>query len=161
MATLAHRPTLHVEAHYVYGGIIGTVAGLAMAIPAMLYSLTLGQSFFALPAGIAVPFVGAEASTTAGGILLGLMLHIALSMIVGVVFAVVVQTLLKNSVTHGLSLLWPGLAFGVAIWAFNWFLFLPAAYPDFLAVMAAGPALVFHLIFGATLALYGRVAVRH
>lgn len=159
MSTIAHGHHMQVEAHYVYGGAIGALAGLVMAASGMLYTLILGTGLFAVPSGIAAAFIDADLSLTAGGILLGVGIHLALSFVIGVVFAIIVQSFLKTAVADGLSLVWPGLAMGALVWALNWFVLLPATYPEFLAVMPVLPALLVHLLFGLTLALYSRVSI--
>lgn len=160
MATLAAKQKIHVEAHYVYGAFVGLVAGAVMAMPAMLYTTITGSGFWALGWGISEAFVSLETAQTSGGIFVGLMIHMMLSAMVGVGAAILSSNILKKRVEGGLNLLPVRLGIGVVIWAVNWYIVLPIIDPGFIELLPHVPALLFHLLFGYTLGLYGRVAIR-
>jgi len=160
MATLAHRPTIYVEAHYGIGAVVGMAAGAIMAMFAMVYTTITGFGFWALGSGISEAFMSVSAAESAGGITIGLGVHMMLSAMLGVFAAYLASDLLKDRVEAGLNLVWVRLGIGAVVFAFNWYVLLPIVDPRFIEIMPHGPALVFHLIFGYSLGLYGRYAIK-
>ena len=160
MATLAHRTSIHVEAHYGVGAIVGMVAGVVMAMPAMIYTTVTGFGFWALGSGISEAFMTISASETVGGVAIGLAIHMMLSAGLGVFAAFLASDVLKDQVEKGLNLLYVRLGIGAAVWAFNWYVLLPIIDPRFIEIIPHVPALAFHLMFGWALGLYAYYAIK-
>ncbi len=160
MATLAHRPAIHVEAHYGIGAVVGMAAGAIMAMVAMVYTTITGFGFWALGSGISEAFMTTASAESAGGIAIGLGVHMMLSAMLGVGAAYLASDVLKDRVEAGLNLVWVRLGIGAVVFAVNWFVVLPIVDPAFIEIMPYGPALVFHLIFGYSLGLYGLYAIK-
>lgn len=140
---------------YGKAAILGLVAGLAMAMLAMMVTALSGMGLFAMPAMIGGLVFGPAAVMSAGvGVILaGLMLHMAFSMMFGVAYAAIVNLWTKET-------LFTGIVFGLALWAFNLHIlarivpgaaFIAEHEPGWLAIMT-------HLVFGATLGLLARSA---
>lgn len=131
----------------------GLVAGIVMALVTMMITALMGMGLWALPAMIAALLLGPPATmgVTAGVIMIGLVIHMVLSMMFGVVYAAIV-----NFFSH--EFLLTGTLFGLLLWIVNFYvigLFVPGARmmaqnePIWLAIMS-------HLIFGVTLGLLSR-----
>lgn len=131
----------------------GLVAGIVMALVTMMITALMGMGLWALPAMIAALLLGSPATmgVTAGVIMIGLVIHMVLSMMFGVVYAAIV-----NFFSH--EFLLTGTLFGLLLWIVNFYvigLFVPGARmmaqnePIWLAIMS-------HLIFGVTLGLLSR-----
>ena len=140
---------------YSKAALFGILAGLAMAIVAMMTTAILGMGLWAMPSMIAGLILGPSAAMSAGVgvILIGLMLHMLFSMMFGVIYAAAV-----NLGTH--EYLITGAALGIALWFVNFHLmgrFIPAAQfmaahePNWLAIMT-------HLIFGLALGVLATTA---
>lgn len=138
---------------YGKAAIWGLVAGIVMAIVTMMITAVMGMGLWAMPAIIAGLILGPSAvmNVTFGVIMIGLIIHMALSMMFGVAYALIV-----NSATH--EFVGTGVAFGIVLWLFNFYvigLVLPGARmmaqhePIWLAVIS-------HLIFGFTLGALSR-----
>ncbi|HVA26908.1 MAG TPA: hypothetical protein VNF68_01945 [Candidatus Baltobacteraceae bacterium] len=138
---------LHVS--YLSGAIAGLLGGIAMALVAMMATAALGMGLFAAPIMIGGIALG-PAAVMGGGveiIIVGLALHMMLSIVFGLFYALVV-----NAWTHEI---WTtGIVLALALWIFNFYgvgAILPGAHlmaqnePLLLAVMT-------HLVFGAVMA---------
>lgn len=140
---------MNIQLKYPNAALFGLIAGIVMAMVAMMATAILGMGLWAMPAMIAGLILGPSATmdVTPVVIIVGLMIHMALSMMFGIVYAAVVNTVTRERVLTGLGL-------GLLLWVFNFYvlgLFIPGARmmadhePLALAVMT-------HLIFGGTLA---------
>ncbi len=139
-----------------YAALAGLVAGLVMAMIAMIATLTMGMGAMAMPDMIGGLILGPGVSMTGGALVtfVGLLLHMMLSALFGVLYAVIVK-----HVTH--EFLFTAIAYGLALWIVNFYVvgnILPNAGafaqhdPLFLAVLT-------HLAYGVTLGL-GALGVR-
>lgn len=144
------------------GAAAGIVAGLVMAMYAMVASATfLGQGFFTPMHGIAAPVVGMDAmerSMQAGAFhleplpaLVGLVGHMMWAVIFGVLFALIARAI----GLAGLASLVVGVVFGLAVMLFMSYAVLP------IFGLAAMPGMVGwtsftieHAIFGGVLGLW-------
>lgn len=132
----------------VMGGIVG---GLAIAVFLAVSALLKGASIWPVFKGAAAPFIGARAadpSFDAFAILLGTILHFAIAIVWGLLFALLFDGFSKGA-TFAFGALW-----GVVVWAAMYYVVLPIAG---MGQMARGTpwmmALIAHLVFGLGVAL--------
>ncbi|MGC8484194.1 MAG: hypothetical protein ACP5O6_00970 [Candidatus Baltobacteraceae bacterium] len=137
------------DVSYAAGATAGLLGGIAMALVAMMATAALGMGLFAAPTMIGGIALGPEAVMRGGAeiIMVGLALHMMLSIMFGLVYAFFV-----NTWTHEI---WAtGIVLALALWVFNFYgvgAILPGAHlmaqkePLFLAVMT-------HVVFGAVMA---------
>ncbi|MFN2527306.1 MAG: hypothetical protein ABR584_01145 [Candidatus Baltobacteraceae bacterium] len=134
----------------------GLVAGIVMALVTMMVTALMGMGLWAMPSMIAALVLGPSVmmGATAGAIMIGLAIHMLLSMLFGVVYAAIVNFLSHEFVVTAM-------AFGLLLWIVNFYaagLFLPGAQtmaqhePVWLAITS-------HLVFGMTLGLLSRRSV--
>jgi hypothetical protein len=142
---------MDVMVHVGYGkaAIWGLLAGIAMAIATMMITAAVGMGFWTMLLLIAGIVLGPSAmmgGVSLGVLLIGAIIHMALSMMFGVIYAAIV-----NSVTREIML--TAVVFGLALWIVNFYvlgLVLPGARmmaqhePTWLAILS-------HLVFGLTL----------
>lgn len=133
----------------------GLVAGIVMALVTMMITALMGMGLWAMPAMIAALVLGPSAmmGVTAGVIMIGLAIHMVLSMMFGFVYATIVNFFSHESIVTGTL-------FGLLLWIVNFYvvgLFIPGAQmmaqhePIWLAIMS-------HLVFGVTLGLLSRAS---
>jgi hypothetical protein len=120
-----------------------------MGLVAMLRFQTLGLSFWRFPRLISASFYGRDALQ--GGfwiVVIGLIVHLAISVFYGVVFALAERH--RASLKHAGR---DGLIYGVVVWAVMSLVVLPLLDPIMNADFAplAGWWFLYHLIFGAML----------
>jgi uncharacterized membrane protein YagU involved in acid resistance len=143
------------------GALAGIVAGIMMAMYAMIASATfLNQGFFTPLYGIASPIVGNNDMMhsmmegfyfTLGPALIGLMMHMAWSAIYGVIFGLVARALNLSGIAAVLS----GLIYGLIIAGFMTWVVLPLVGQGAMPGMIGGFSFtVEHLIFGMVLGLW-------
>jgi hypothetical protein len=148
----------------VTGAIAGIVAGMVMAMYAMLVSATfLGQGFFTPLYGIASPIVGPEAMMTSmkqglnfafGPALVGLVVHMMWSAFYGIVFGLIVSRLQLA----GAAAVIGGMVYGIAVMLVMGFLVLPIVGAGAMPGMIGWPSFtVEHLMFGLVLGLWPAV----
>lgn len=136
--------------------VVGMVAGMAMAMFAMVVAALAGDGFWAPPRAIAASVFGtghAGAGFVLGSVLAGVVIHMMMSGGFGIVYA-----LFAGLVTRTLSVgaqLMLGMAWGLILWAVNTALITPrlAGGQLFTQAMPAWAWLVAHLMFGAALGL--------
>lgn len=137
------------------GAVAGMAGGVVMAMWSMIVLWLTGVGFWS-PLNLIAHTVwrGAPLGATfsGGALVLGLVIHMMMSMILGMVLAVGVRTVAqlgRNPVTLAMT----GMAFGIVVWVVMqygvWKAVDPAAAPLFTPwVFAVG-----HLMFGAATAL--------
>lgn len=145
----------------VLGAIAGMIAGVVMAMYAMIVSATvLGQGFFTPLYGIATPLVGSQALMmsmklgvyfTLGPALLGLIIHMMWSGFYGIVFGLIARAVHL----HGTTAVLGGLVYGVVVLLFMSFVVLPLAGVGAMPGMIGWPSFTIeHLLFGLALGLW-------
>jgi uncharacterized membrane protein YagU involved in acid resistance len=140
------------------GAGAGLVAGIVMALVAMMATAIMGKGPFAPPAMIAAIVLGPAAMMTpsVGVIVIGLVLHMILSMMFGVVFVLIASRIATSTILLGA-------AYGIVLWIVN-FYGLSFVSSGARAMVANEPimlAVLTHLVFGIVLgAIVGRYAVR-
>lgn len=143
LASMRRRP-------YGAGALAGLIAGIVMAIVSMIVAASTGAGASMPLRGIAAALFGVDALVGSRGILLvGLVIHLAFSVVAGLVFAGIVGNV-RTGVAFG-----SGIVYGIIIWAVNTFGILPAINPTMSArsAMMPGSWFVFHLIYGGMLFL--------
>jgi uncharacterized membrane protein YagU involved in acid resistance len=143
LASIRHRP-------YGAGALAGLIAGIVMAIISMIVAASMGAGATMPLRGIAAALFGVDALVGGMGILVvGLMIHLAFSVVAGLVFAGIVGNV-RTGVAFAAGIVW-----GIIIWAVNTFGILPATNPTMSARSAMMPGwwFVFHLIYGGMLFL--------
>ncbi len=128
----------------------GLIAGIVMAMFAMFKSFIGGTGFFFPTKMIAATVFGVDALIGSSGVIFtGLMIHMMMSAIFGVIFA-----FLATRLNMGTALV-SGVAYGAILWAGMTFIGLPLVNPTMAARVALMPVpwFVNHLIFGGMLFL--------
>ena len=129
------------------GVLAGLAGGLAMVFYLMLYSDFWGAGFLLPLRLFAATFFGVDSLIGGPGVVVaGLLLHLAVSAVLGVVYA-----LIPRRTTTTFHALLGGIGFGVAVLLISTFLVLPAADPVLRARVSLFPMAWFlsHVIFGA------------
>jgi uncharacterized membrane protein YagU involved in acid resistance len=143
------------------GAVAGIIAGVMMAMYAMIASATfLHEGFFTPLYGIASPLVGMHdvmlsmqhgMFVDAGPMLLGLMVHMLWSAVYGIIFGLIARALHLS----GILAVSGGLVYGLVILLLMSFIVLPVVGAGLLPAMVGWPSFtVQHLIFGMVLGLW-------
>lgn len=146
------KPTRMNARDAIGGGIsAGLVAGLVLWIVLMVLTAAQGGTVWSVMKGAAAPFIGTEAGSPQfawGPVLLGTLVHFAISAAWGAFFGV-----LAYGLTRGATVL-AGIGWGLVVWLVMYYVVLPLAGLG--AVVASSPvmmAILTHLIFGLALGL--------
>ena len=131
------------------GAIAGVVAALVMGLLWMILSAAQGQGFFTpLKLIGAFWFAGAAMEYDLAATVAGLLSHLAVGAVLGVVFAALVRNVRSPS-----KLIAAGLGYGAAVYVLMTYAALPWANPIMFAAIDRGWFFVIHLAFGLTLPL--------
>lgn len=141
--------------------IVGMIAGAVMAMYAMLASATvLNQGFFTPLYGIASPFTGSSAMITSmhsgvywstGPAIVGLIVHMMVSAMLGIVFGSLVQL---TALRGGMAIL-AGMIFGIVVQAMMTLVILPIIGSGSMPATIGLPSFTIeHLMFGVALGLW-------
>lgn len=139
---------------YGKAAIWGLIAGIAMAIVAMMITWAMGMGFWTMLVMIASLVVGQSAmigGLSLGVLMLGAIIHMALSMMFGVMYAAVVNLATREFIGTGL-------VFGLVLWLFDFYV-LGLVFPGARLMAAHEPAwlaIVTHLTYGFTLGTLSR-----
>jgi uncharacterized membrane protein YagU involved in acid resistance len=143
------------------GAIVGIIAGVVMAMYAMIASATiLGQGFFTPLYGIASPLIGPQAMMTSmkqgiyfdfGPAVLGLIIHMMWSALYGIIFGLIARLAhLKGNMA-----IIAGLFYGLLIFLSMSYVILPIVGAGAMPGMVGYPSFIAeHLIFGGVLGLW-------
>src|SRR5215470_6589014 len=129
------------------GAKAGLAGGVAMAFYLMLYAEFWGAGFLLPLRLIAATFFGVDGLIGGTGVvLIGLLLHLGISIVLGVVYA-----LFPRRTTTTFHAMLGGIGFGVVVLLISTFLVLPAADPVLRARVSLFPMAWFlsHVIYGA------------
>lgn len=151
----SHRAAPRSEHVGLAGALAGLGGGLAMTIVAALLTSALDQDLWLQPKVIASLVLGPSASEAAGFVLgpvvLGLLIHLLVATLLGVVFARFMHHIARLPSDFGVPEV-AGVVFGLLIWAVAYFVVLPVVAPGLLGIYA--PALLIqHLVYGASTGL--------
>jgi hypothetical protein len=128
------------------GALGGLIAGIVMAMVAMMYTLVaqndvlaplkqMGATFFPLDSGSGI------------SLLAGLMLHMVMSIIFGIAFALIVV----NRASGYAPLVIAGVIYVASEWAIARFVVLPVLDPPLVTTFGAIGGIVAHMMFGIVL----------
>jgi hypothetical protein len=137
------------------GAIAGLVGGLAMALVGAIISSSLGSDIWLEAKQIAAivygPAVAAQPGFAAGPVLVGTLLHLIASAVLGAIFGIITRRVLHLTSEFG-TLLLAGMIYGMLIWLVGYFIVLPLLNPLLLETYA--PAFIIqHMIYGAVTGL--------
>jgi hypothetical protein len=137
------------------GALAGLGGGLAMAIAGAVISVSLGGDIWLESKQIAAvlygPAVVAQPGFIAGPVIVGTLLHLVVSTVLGAIFGIMTRRVLHLTSDFGTPLM-AGLIYGMLIWVLGYFVVLPLVNPLLLETYA--PAFVIqHLIYGAVTGL--------
>ena len=141
-----------------HGVVGGVLAGVVFMLAEMLISAAMGGPVFGPLRMIGSIVLGAQALAAtfplATAALVGLIVHLVLSAIYGVIFVYLVAYTRQMDASTGMLLLY-GALFGFALWVINFLIVAPIAFPQFTMVDQFWMGFVPHTIFfGAVLGGY-------
>jgi len=137
------------------GAVGGFLAGVVMAMVAMLYTLVAQGDLLAPLKQMGATFFTADAAS-AVSLLAGMMLHVMTAIGLGVVFALVARDRLDGAGPFVVG----GMVFIAAEWAVASFLVLPAIDKPLLTTFASAGGVVAHAMYGVVLGLWLARAAR-
>jgi hypothetical protein len=134
------------------GVIAGLIAGVAMAMFAMLVTAFGGQGLLAPPQMIAEPFVGPfhPGALNVGAFVVGLIVHMMFSAVYGIVFGLIWQGIARG----GIVALVGGMVYGLVLWAVMGYVVAPLVGSHIAQEIPTGAWIVAHLMFGLVLGLW-------
>jgi len=128
------------------GVLAGAAGGLAEIVWVSFYATISGGNAANLARGVTVA-AGVSAMLPAAPVTMGIAVHMALAMLLGIALAFLWQALARRAVGVN-SLTAVVLAALVAVWAVNFFVILPAISPPFIALIPYPVSLISKLLFG-------------
>ncbi len=150
MATYVPSTTTAVRSHYGWldGLIGGLIAGIVQGMVGMMGTLVMGQGLFwpLVLIGYAFQPLAENPSQDVGHIMLGLVVHMVFTMMLGLMFA-----LIAGYLPRALPLVVWGVIFGVAIWVIDQLGAEYATDPTLAVKMNQILFLVTHIVYGAVL----------
>lgn len=152
MKTMAHEFAVATPSYtwLKAGTASGIAGGLAEVIFMAAYNLIVGKSGLTILSLITLTFFDREIAFGSIGAFSGLLIHFALSIIVGIFFSIFMfSDKIPISRVFG-----SGIALLVAIWSFNFFLLLPDINPEFVETVPVNIALFSKLLFGVSMGIY-------
>ncbi len=140
------------------GALAGLIGGVMMAIIGAVLALAVGDDLWKAPKLIATfvvsPDMVAAPGFLAGPVIIGSLIHLALSALFGIGFGVLTTRIWNMPLSYGAPMVL-GFVYGLAIWLVAYFVVLPLVNPLVLEIYA--PAfLIQNLAYGLTTGLvYG------
>ena len=113
------------------GAIAGLAGGIAMMVTAALISGSLGRDTWLEARQIAALFYGDAAGSGMGPVLVGTLIHLLMSALLGAAFGIVSRRVLRLTSDFGTPVL-VGMIYGILIWMAAYFVVLPIANPALL-----------------------------
>lgn len=147
------EPTYHDDrAHPLVGGIVaGVIGGAVLAIVLLGAALTAQQDVWIPLKAAAAPFLGERVTQPGfdpGAVALGGLAHFAVSIVWGVLFAVVVRGASKSATVVA------GAIWGIVVWFGMYYIVLPILGLSWMVEGAPlGMAILTHVIFGLSVGL--------
>jgi hypothetical protein len=132
------------------GALAGLGGGLAMAVVAALLATTMGDDVWLQPKLIAAVVYGPAAASQPGfvaaPVLVGTLIHIVVSVVLGAIFGIVTRRVLHLTSDFWTPVL-AGLIYGMLLWMAAYFVVLPIVDPALLETYS--PAFILqHLVYG-------------
>jgi len=133
------------------GMIAGLAGGAAEIVWIVLYMGWTGGDPERMPEGI-VASVFPIAATTKVAIPLGILLHMAIAAVLGIVIVLAINMFCPQirGTTHEKAFI---IAVLIGVWAVNFFLILPVINPQFITLVPYGTSLISKVLFGFTAAV--------
>jgi hypothetical protein len=128
------------------GALGGLIAGIVMAMVAMMYTLVAQSDLLAPLKQMGATFFPSD-SGSGMSLLAGLMLHMVMSITFGIVFALIV---VGRASGYG-PLAVAGVVYVAVEWAIARFVVLPAVDPALVTTFGATGGIVAHVMFGIVL----------
>jgi hypothetical protein len=129
--------------------VAGLAGGAAEILWVAFYGALTGLDSIAVAREVAISVVPATAAAEYAPAL-GVLVHLALSLVLGLCFAFIVWV--PYARRHGkASTLTSALVVLAGVWLVNFFIILPALNPSFVEIMPLGASLLSKLIFGASM----------
>lgn len=113
------------------GAIAGLAGGIAMMFTAALIADSLGRDTWLEARQIAAVFYGDAAASGMGPVLVGTLVHLLVSALLGAAFGIVSRRVLRLTSDFGTPVL-VGMIYGMLIWMAAYFVVLPIANPALL-----------------------------
>ena len=119
------------------GAIAGLIGGAAMTIVGAMLASSVGNDIWLEARQIATLIYGPAALSDLGigPIIVGTLLHLLFSALLGAVFGIVSRRWLRLPSDYGMPV-WIGVTYGIMIWMLAYFVVLPLANPSLLATYA-------------------------
>jgi len=131
------------------GALGGLVGGIVMAMVAMMYTLVAQGDLLAPLKQMGATFFSGDPGSFVS-MLAGLMLHMMMSVVFGIVFALIIQGRTSGVVPLAIG----GMVFSVAEWAIAITAVLPSLDKALLPTFGSVGGIVAHLMFGAVLGVW-------
>lgn len=144
-----------------HAAVAGVIAGIVMAMFAMIIALIAGNGFWAPPRAIAAEFLGTQHAGPGfaiGPVLAGMIIHMMLSAAFGAGFSVAVGVVARGASQFALAVL--GMVTGIVLWVGSTYIVAPALNGAelFTTAMPAWTWFAAHVMFGVALGvIYGRL----
>jgi uncharacterized membrane protein YagU involved in acid resistance len=137
------------------GAVSGLIGGVAMAVVGALIATAMSTDIWLTPERIAALVFGPVAAATPGfdaaPVIVGSLLHLALSALFGAVYALLISKVLRVTTEYGAPVV-GGLVYGLLIWLVAYFIVLPVLNPLLLDVYAPS-FIIQNLVYGTVLGL--------
>lgn len=139
----------------------GILAGIIFAMGEMFINLFMGKDFFGPLRLIGSMVLGTQALTPTYSLvvagLVGLMVHMMMSMIFGLIFFALL-TVFKQRSASSLGLLVYGSIFGLLLWVINFLIIAPIFFPQFGMVSQLWNGFFAHtFLFGSMIGLFAAI----
>ncbi len=130
------------------GAIAGLIGGAAMTIVGALLAASVGNDIWLEARQIATLIYGPAALTDQGigPIIVGTLLHLLISALLGAIFGIVSRRWLRLPSDYGMPV-WIGVSYGIMIWLIAYFVVLPLTNPAMLTTYAPS-FIIQNLVYG-------------
>lgn len=132
--------------------LAGVFGGLAEVIWISLYSALTDASVAAIGTGITATFF-ADANVLALAPVIGLVIHMALSVLLAFGFGLLIWPVLERRFQFKQTALIAAVMTLAVVWKINFFLLLPALNPEFISLLPLSVTLASKLLFGVTMGM--------
>jgi hypothetical protein len=135
------------------GAIAGLIGGAAMTIVGAMLAASVGNDVWLEARQIATMVYGQAALSDPGigPIVVGTLLHLLISALLGAVFGIAWRRWLRLPSDYGMPV-WVGVSYGIMIWLVAYFVVLPLVNPALLTTYAPS-SIIQNLIYGSVTGL--------
>jgi hypothetical protein len=139
----------------VAGALAGLAGGVAMSAVGALIAFAIQESVWRTPKQISAMVFGSAALASPGfdlgPVLVGSLIHLALSMLFGVLYAILISRVFRVTTEYGAPVV-GGLVYGLLIWLVAYFIVVPIVNPALLDVYAPS-FIIQNLVYGTVVGL--------